>query len=130
MEEISKDDKMFLAAVEKDTKKVDEHYEVPLPYRGANLQLPKNKDQSIRRMQQLTKRFQKDPKFFNSYTKQTEELILKEYAKRLSSRSINGKTWYLPHLRANHASKSGKIRIICDYSTNYGRTISSFLVLI
>ena len=33
MEEISKDDKMFLAVVEKGSKKVDEHYEVPLPCR-------------------------------------------------------------------------------------------------
>ena len=76
MEEISKDDKMFLAIVEKGTKKVDDHYEVPLPYGDGNLQLP-NKGQAIRRMQQLKRRFQKDPEFFNSYTKQIEELILK-----------------------------------------------------
>ena len=61
MEEISKDDKMFFAIVEKGTKKVDEHYEVPLPYKDGNLQLPNNKEQAIRRMQQLKKRFQKDP---------------------------------------------------------------------
>ena len=54
MEEISKDDKMFLAIVERGTKKVDEHYEVPLPYRDGNLQLRNNKNQAIRRMQQLT----------------------------------------------------------------------------
>ena len=30
-------DKMFLAIVEKVTKKVDKHYEVPLPYRDGNL---------------------------------------------------------------------------------------------
>ena len=60
MEEISKDDKMFLAIVESGTKKVDEHYEVPLLYRDGNLQLPNNKDQPIRRMQQLKKRLQKD----------------------------------------------------------------------
>ena len=76
MEEISKDDKMFLAIVEKGTKKVDDHYEVPLPYGDGNLQLP-NKESAIRRMQQLKRRFQKDPEFFNSYTKQIEELILK-----------------------------------------------------
>ena len=92
MEEISKDDKMFLAIVEKGTKKVDEHYELLLPYRDGNLQLPNNKEQAIRRMQQLKKRFQKDPKFFSSYTKQIEKLILKGYVKRLSTNSIKGKT--------------------------------------
>ena len=64
MDKISQDDKMFLAIVEKGTKKVDEHYEVPLPYRDRNLQLPNNKEQPIRRMQQLKKRFKKDPEFF------------------------------------------------------------------
>ena len=32
MKEISKDDKMFLTIVEKGTKKVNEHYEIPWPY--------------------------------------------------------------------------------------------------
>ena len=50
IEEISKDDKMFLAIVEKGTKKVDDHYEVTLYYRDGNLQLPNNKEQVIRRM--------------------------------------------------------------------------------
>ena len=122
MEEISKDDKVFLAIVEKGTKRVDDHYEVPLPYRDGNLQLPNNKEQAIRRMQQLKKRFQKDLDFFNSYTKQIEELILKGYAKQSSSNSIRGKTWYLLHHGVKHASKPGKVRIVFDCSTNYGGT--------
>ena len=122
MTEISKDDKVFLAIVERGTKKFDEHYEVPLPYRDGNLQLPKNKDQTISRMQQLKKRFQKNLEFFNSYTKQIEELILKGYAKWSSSNSIKGKTWYLLHHGFKHASKPGKVRIVFDYSTNYGGT--------
>ena len=69
---MSKDDKMFLAIVEKETKKFDDHYEIPLPYRDGNLQLPKNKEQAIRKMQQLKKRFRNDPEFFNSYTKKIE----------------------------------------------------------
>ena len=82
---LSRDDKMFLVIVEKDTKKVYEHYEVPLPYRDKNLQLSNNKDQAIRRMQRLKKRFQRDPEFFNNYTKQIEELISKGYVHWLSS---------------------------------------------
>ena len=101
---------------------VDVHYEVPSPYRDGNLQLPNNKEQAIRRIQQLKKRFQKDLEFFNSYTKQIEELILKGYAKQSSSNSIKGKTWYLPHHGIKHASKPGKVRIVFDCSTNYGGT--------
>ena len=53
-------------------------------------------------MQQLKKKFQKDPEFFNSYTKQIKDLILKGYVKRSSSNSIKEKPWYLPH-HANQA---------------------------
>ena len=119
---MSKDDKMFLAIVEKGTKNVDEHYEIPLPYRDENLQLPNNKDQAIRRMQQLKRIFQKDSEFFNSYTTWIEELILKGYAKQSPSNSIKGKTWYLLHYGVKHASKPGKVRIVFDCSANYGGT--------
>ena len=93
MEEISKHGNMSLVIVEKGTKKVDEHYEVPFPYRDGNLQLPNIKDQAIRRMQRLKKRFRKDPEFLKSYNNQKEELILKGYAKRSFNNSIKGKTW-------------------------------------
>ena len=73
-------------------------------------------------MQQLKKRFQKDPVFFNSYIKQIEELILKGYAKWSSSNLIKGKTWYLPHHGVKHASKPDKVRIVFDCSANPGRT--------
>ena len=73
-------------------------------------------------MQQLKKRFQKDPVFFNSYIKQIEELILKGYAKWSSSNLIKGKTWYLPHHGVKHASKPDKVRIVFDCSANSGRT--------
>ena len=119
IEEISKDEKMFLAIVEKRTKKIDDHNEVSLPYEDGKLQLPNNKEQAIRRMQQVKTRFQKDPEFFNSYTKQIEELILKGYAKRSSSNSIKGKIWYLPYHGVKHASKPEKVRIVFDCSSIY-----------
>ena len=66
------------------SKKADEHYDMPLPYRDGNLQLLKNKNQAIRAIQQLMRSFQRDPEFFNSYVKQIEELLLEGYAKRSS----------------------------------------------
>ena len=122
IEEISKDEKMFLAIVEKRTKKVDDHNEVSLPYEDGKLQLPNNKEQAIRRMQQLKTKFQKYPEFVNSYTKQIEEFILKEYAKRSSSNSIKGKIWYLPQHGVKHASKPEKVRIVFGCSPIYAGT--------
>ena len=73
-------------------------------------------------MQQLKKRFQKDPEFFNSYTKQIEELILKGYEKQSSSNSVKEKTWYLQHHGDKHVSKPGKVRIVFDCSASYAGT--------
>ena len=55
MEEISKDEKMFLTIVERATKKVDEHYEVALPYKDRNLQLPDKKDQECTVKEKISK---------------------------------------------------------------------------
>ena len=43
-----------------------------------------------------------------------EELILKRYAKRPSSNSTKGKTWYLLYYISKHASNPGKVRIVFD----------------
>ena len=118
MEEISRDDKMFLTIVERGTKKVDEHYEVALPYKMEICNYPTIRTKNA----QLKKRFQKNQEFFNSYTWQIEELILKGYAKRSSNNSIKGKTCYLLPHGVKHASKPGNVRIVFDCSPNYGGT--------
>ena len=49
-----------------------------------------------------------------------EDLVSKCYAKKTDSKPDNGKLWYLPHHGIKHPSKSGKVRIVFNSSTNYG----------
>ena len=122
IEYISREDRKFLDILETDTKKDGTHNGVPLPFRNSGIQLPDNRNQAIKRMHHLKRRFIKDPQFFEEYKRQMEELISKCYAKKTDVKPDNGKLRYLPHHGVKHASKPGKVRIVFNCSTNYGGT--------
>ena len=105
--------------LETGTKKDGAHYEVPLPFRNIGNQLPNNRNQAVKRMHHLKRRFIKDPQFFEEYKRQMEELVSKCYAKKTDIKPDYGKLWYLPHHGVNHPSKPGMVRIFFNCSTNY-----------
>ena len=70
IENISREDRMFLDTLEIGTKKNVTHYEVPLPFRNIGIQLPDNKNQAVKRMHHPKRRFIKDPQFFDEYKRQ------------------------------------------------------------
>ena len=88
--------------------------------RDTGIQLPDNRNQAVKRMHHLKRRFTKDPQFFEEYKRQMEELVSKFYAKKADVKPDNGKLWYLPHQAAKHQSKPGMVRIVFNCSTNYG----------
>ena len=57
IENISREDRMFLDILEIGTKKDVTHYEVPLPFRNIGIQLPDNKNQAVKRMHHPKRRF-------------------------------------------------------------------------
>ena len=122
IDEISKEDKRFIDILQSGTTKNGSHYEVPLPFRDKEFQLPNNRNQAVNRMEQLKKRFQKDPVFFKSYTKEIEELTAKGYSKKTEKGPENGRVWYLPHHGVKHASKPDKVRVVFNCSAAYGGT--------
>ena len=122
IEDISREDREFLDILETGTRKDGAHYEVPLPFRNIGIQLPNNRNQAVKRMHHLKRRFIKDPQFFEEYKRQMEELVSKCYAKKTDIKPDNGKLWYLPHHGVKHPSKPGKVRIVFNCSTNYGGT--------
>ena len=61
---ISKDDKVFLKAVEESASKSGNHYVVPLPFKKENLIIPNNRKQAMQRIIYLKRRFNKDSAFF------------------------------------------------------------------
>ena len=61
IEDISIKDRKFLDILDTGTKKDGAHYEVPLPFRNTGIQLPENRNQAVKGMHHLKRRFIKDP---------------------------------------------------------------------
>ena len=120
MEDISIEDRKVLDILETGTKNDGTHYEVLVPFRNTDIELPDNRNQAVKRMHHLKRRFIKDPQFFEDYKRQMEVLASKCYAKKTDVKPDNGKLWYLPHHGVKHVSKPGKARIVFNCSTNYG----------
>ena len=94
-------------------------YEVPLPFRNTGIQLPDSRSQEVKRMHHLKERLIKNPQFFEECKRQMKDLVSKCYAKKTGVKTNNCKLWYLLHHGVKHFSKSGKVRIIFNCSTNY-----------
>ena len=94
-----------LEILKRTTKLKDERYEVGLLWRNDNPELPNNRIQAEKRLQQLKRRFQLSPEFAAQYkTVIMNDYIEKGfYAKKLSEEEAartSSHTWYLPIERA------------------------------
>ena len=78
IEDISKEDKKFLKILETGTKKNGNHFKVPLPFKD----LLNNRNQTVRRINQLKRMFQKGSKFFGDYKRNMAELLEKGHARK------------------------------------------------
>ena len=58
--------------------------------------MPNNKQQAVKRLMGLKRRFIRDNKFFLDYKKYMNDLLEKGYARRCNE-TPTGKTWYIPH---------------------------------
>ena len=115
----SQEDKRFLNVVEKETKIVDGHYQVPLPFRHNDVIMPNNKEQAIKRANWQKKKMLRDSKYRSDYVAFINDVIAKGYAQRVPNQSptpMPGKVWYLPHHGIYHPKKPGKIRVVFDCS--------------
>ena len=120
IEDISREGRKFLDILDTGTKKDGAHYEVPLLFRSTGIQFPDNRNQAVKRMHHLKRRFIKDPQFLEEYKRQMEDLVFKCYTKKADVKPDSGKLWYLPHYGVKHPSKPGTVRIVFNCSTNHG----------
>ena len=65
---MSQDNKKFLNIVEKGTKLVNGHYEIPLPVRSQEVNLPNNRIQAVKRIDCLQKGMERDKRYKDDYT--------------------------------------------------------------
>ena len=129
LEGIPYEDKRFLKIMEKETCKMGNHYQIPLPLQDEKMTLPINRRAAEKRSMYLKKRFQRDPKFHEDYNKFMEGIISKGYAKESQATQKDSREWCLPHHRVYHPNKPDKIRVLFDCSAEFnGRSINKELI--
>ncbi|KAI8512020.1 hypothetical protein Bbelb_111200 [Branchiostoma belcheri] len=127
--ELSVQDKRFMDIVSKGTKRVNQHYEVPLPFtERPNPTMPKNRPLALHRTKYLKKNLSKDEKYRNDYVGFMQDIINKGYAERVPPEKVqnqedtkDGAAWYIPHHSVYHPQKK-KIRVVFDCAAEYAGT--------
>ena len=126
---MSREDVKSMKIMEDGVKMVNKHYQIPLPFRNPNIQLPNIRYQAWQRLSYLQKRFNKKKEFEKGYLRFMEEIISKRYARKSAREAAPGKIWYLTHHGVYHPKKTGKIRVVYDLSADYkGRCINRELL--
>ena len=66
---MSVDDVKFMKITEDGVKMVKKHYQISLPFKNPNIQIPNNRYQAWQRLSCLQKRFNKNKEFEKGYVR-------------------------------------------------------------
>ena len=95
------------------------NWEMPLPFKSDDVNLPNNRYQCMKRLQSLTKKLLSNDKLCKDYTEFMQKVLDRNHASRVPENQIKtapGKTWYLPHFDVYHSKKPEQIRVVFDCS--------------
>ena len=75
------EDLKFIEILKNGKELIGGHYQIPLPFRNNEVNLPNNSSQAPKRFACLERKFSRNPQFKQDYMKFMHELILKGCAK-------------------------------------------------
>ena len=117
----SKTDHDVIQFWDENTKYVDGHYEVPVPWKQKDMSLPDNKVMAQRRLKSNVQRLiQRD--MVKIYDVNLNKMLSDGYAEvvtEVENDSGTHRRWYLPHHFVLSAAKPGKVRIVFDCAAKY-----------
>ena len=90
---MSQEDLKFIEILKNGTGLVVRHYQVPLPFRKDEINLPKNRSEAEKRFTCLERKLSRSPQLKQDYIKFMNELILKGYARESKSTVEAEKCW-------------------------------------
>ena len=115
---MSVEDRRFLRKLQDGIHQTqDGHYEMPLPFRDDVVKLPSNRKLAENRLQQLKRKFERNPKFQEDYVTFMNDTIEKGYAEKAFEK--NEMAWYIPHHGVYHPKKMDKNRVVFDCSAEF-----------
>ena len=107
---------------EEKVRRVDGHYELPIPWVKGHPEMPNNYFLALKRLEGLEKKLQK-VELKDKYSEGINKLLLKEYAEPVPVCELGLKdhsVWYIPHHPVVSAAKNGKLRIVFDCAAKLG----------
>ncbi|XP_022104751.1 uncharacterized protein LOC110986831 [Acanthaster planci] len=108
----SQEDKLVIRLWDQEHRKIDGHYELPIPWRDRSEPLPNNFPVAKSRLDSLHKRLVENG-LFPKYNAEIVKLLTKGYAEKVPSGEIVGdRVWYLPHHAVTTDKKPGKVRVV------------------
>ena len=92
-----------------------------IPFAREPVQLPNNREVAVRRLQGLTRRFNRNPDLLSKYKEEMNNLVVKGYAEEVTPEmdGREGKIWYLPHHNVVNNNKPEKFRIVYDCAAKH-----------
>ena len=126
--EVSQDDLKFLEIMNSEVRKIDGHYEIPLPFREKDTTIVSNFQMAEKRLFSLKRRFDRDEKFKQDYVSSLSWLLEKGYAKKVTDIYPEGTNWFIPHHGVYHPRKK-KLRVVWDCSSVSGGVCLNDLLL-
>ena len=119
---ISQEDIKFVKLMEQESRFINGHYVLPLPFRKSEVHFKNNKIQALQRAEWLKKKLEKNSEMLQHYVEFMNDILEKGYAKEVGPeerQSESGKCWYIPHFGVYHPKKPDKIRVVFDASAQF-----------
>ena len=117
------EDRRFLTIVQEGIHQRDDcHYEMPLPLKNNNVELPNNKELALSRLMKLKQRLKSDTQYRKDYVDFMQENIKNGFAEKVPKEEVSDKNkhvWYIPHHGVYHKKKPGKMRVVFNCSALY-----------
>ena len=119
---MSRNDQKPMEIMEQSATLKNSHYEIALPWRKYQPNLPNNRIQAQQRLQLLKTRLLKDSSLCKKYKEFMDDLFTKTYASKVTANQVIGPLgthWYIPHHPVFHLQKPEKVRVVFDCSVKY-----------
>jgi len=138
---LSSEDRRFLSIAEEGIRHLENgHYELPLPIKKPDIQLPNNQELAVRRLNQLKRKLMSDERYRQDYLAFMDKMFKQGYAERIpetqgtvkslpseqskeldapSSASGVHNVWYIPHHGVYHPKKLDKIGVVFDCGAEF-----------
>lgn len=108
---------------ERTAKRVNNRFQVRLPWREDNVQLPPSYEMALRRLKTLERKMDKSPEFARQYRQQVDNLFVKGYATEYNGEEDTSTVqWFLPHFAVTNPNKPGKVRLVFDAAAQMNGT--------